>query len=82
MSTQMIIRVDNEIKSKFAQIAKAEGKSVSLVVRELIEDYIQERDIETYIDDLWARVGKKLKAKGVTTGTIQKAIRETRAAKK
>lgn len=82
MSTQMIIRVDDEIKLKFAKIAKAEGKSVSVVIRELIEDYIQERDIETYIDDLWARVGKKLKSKGVTAGTIQKAIREARAARK
>ncbi|MCX5901947.1 MAG: ribbon-helix-helix protein, CopG family [Proteobacteria bacterium] len=82
MSTQMIIRVDDEIKSKFAKIAKAEGKSVSVVIRELIEDYIQERDIETYIDDLWARVGKKLKSNGVTAGTIQKAIREARTAKK
>jgi predicted transcriptional regulator len=82
MSTQMIIRVDDEMKSKFAKIAKAEGKSVSVVMRELIEDYIQERDIATYIDDLWGRVGKKLRSKRVTPSTIQKAIREERAAKR
>jgi len=79
MSTQMIIRVDDEMKSKFVKIAKAEGKSVSVVVRELIEDYIQERDIAAYIDDLWGRIGKKLRSKGVTSSTIQKAIREARA---
>jgi len=82
MSTQMIIRVDDEIKIKFAKIAKAEGKSISVVIRELIEDYIQERDIEAYIDDLWSRVGNKLKAKGVTAGSVQKAVREARTRKK
>lgn len=31
------------------------------MVRELIEDYIKEHDISSYIDNLWDRVGKKLK---------------------
>ena len=82
MSTQMIIRINDEIKSKFTKLAKSEGISASLVIRELIEDYIQERDIGSYIDDLWERVGDKLKSKGVKSDTIKRAIREVRASKK
>jgi predicted transcriptional regulator len=78
MSTQMIIRIDDEVKNRLSKLARLEGKSTSEMVRELIEKYIEERDISTYIDDLWNRTGKKLKSKGVTPATINKAIKETR----
>lgn len=78
MSTQMIIRIDNEVKNRLAKLARSEGKTTSEMVRGLIEDYIKERDIGSYIDDLWNRTGKKLKAKGVTPTTIEAAIRASR----
>ena len=78
MSTQMIIRIDNEVKNRLNKLARIEGKTTSEMVRGLIEEYIQERDIGAYIDDLWNRIGKKLKAKGVTPGKIETAIREAR----
>ena len=78
MSTQMIIRIDDEIKNRLNKLARLEGKTTSEMVRELIERYIEERDISRYIDDLWSRIGKKLKSKGVTPATINKAIKETR----
>lgn len=78
MSTQMIIRIDDEVKNRLSKLARLEGKTTSEMVRELIEEYIKERDISSYIDDLWNRTGKKLKSKGVTPATINKAIKETR----
>lgn len=78
MTTQMIIRIDPETKEKLDKIARMEGKTTSQAVRELIETYIKERDIESYIDDLWNRVGKKLKKKGVKPETLEKAITDVR----
>jgi predicted DNA-binding protein len=74
----MIIRIDDEVKNRLSKLARLEGKTTSEMVRELIEEYIKERDISAYIDDLWNRTGKKLKSKGVTPATINKAIKETR----
>jgi predicted CopG family antitoxin len=78
MSTQMIIRIDDEVKSRLNKLARIEGRSTSEMVRGLIEDYIKERDIGAYIDDLWNRTGRKLKAKGVKPSVIEKAIRASR----
>ncbi|OGW52400.1 MAG: CopG family transcriptional regulator [Nitrospirae bacterium RBG_13_43_8] len=78
MSTQMIIRIDDEVKNRLNKLARLEGKTTSEMVRELIAEYIKERDIGAYIDDLWNRIGKKLKSKGVTPATINKAIKATR----
>ena len=82
MTTQMIIRMDSEMKSKITKLARNEGKTASQIVRELIENYIKERDIGSYVDDLWDRIGNKLSSKGVGINDIQKTIREVRAAKK
>ena len=81
MPTQMIIRIDDDLKKSFSKLAQSEGKNSSQVVRELIESYIQEHDIGSYIDGLWNRVGEKLTDKGVSPAKIKKAIHETRAGK-
>ena len=78
MSTQMMIRIDPEMKERLNKLARVEGKTSSQMVRELIEDYIKERDIGSYIDDLWNRVGGKLRARGVKPGDIDKTIKEVR----
>jgi predicted DNA-binding protein len=78
MTTQMIVRIDPEVKGKLAKLARMEGKTTSQMVRELIEDYTKERDIGTYIDDLWGRIGGKLKSKRVRQKDIDKAIKEVR----
>ena len=78
MSTQMIIRIDDEVKNRLNKLARTEGKTTSEMVRELIEERIKERDIGAYIDDLWNRIGRKLKSKGVTAATINKAIKASR----
>lgn len=79
MDAQMIIRIDPVLKSKVNNLARAEGKNTSQLVRELLEEYVQDRDIELYIDDLWQRVGNKLKAKGIGPDDIDQAIKDVRA---
>lgn len=81
MSTQMIVRIDPSLRQKVGRLAKAEGKSVSEVVRELLEGYVRDRDIGLYVDDLWQRTGDRLRSRGVGPGDIREAIRQSRADK-
>ncbi len=81
MSTQMIVRIDPELKSKVSRFAKGEGKTSSEVVRELLEDYIRSRDPSAYIDDLWNRIGAKLSSGKVSQREIKRAIQEVRKQK-
>jgi len=78
MTTQMIIRMDSEMKNRLNKLARMEGKTTSQKVRELIEDYIREKDIGGYIDNLWGRIGGKFKAKGISQRDINRAIKESR----
>ena len=81
MTTQMIVRINPDLKNKVNTLAKAEGKSVSEVVRELLEDYVKNRDIGLYVDDLWQRIGDKLISRKIGSKEIQRAIQEVRAKK-
>jgi len=74
----MFIRIDSEMKNRLSKLARVEGKTTSQMVRELIENYIKERSIITYIDNLWNRIGGKLKAKGINQKDINRAIKESR----
>jgi len=78
MTTQMIIRIDNDVKNRLNKLARIEGKTTSEMVRGLIEEYIKEHDIGAYIDDLWNRTGMKLKSKDVSPAMINKAIKASR----
>jgi hypothetical protein len=46
--------------------------------REITENYINERDIGAYIDDLWKRIGNELESKGLKSKDINKAIKDAR----
>jgi predicted DNA-binding protein len=81
MTTQMIVRIDPKLKTKVNNLAKSEGKRVSEVVRELLEDYVRDRDVASYVDDLWTRVGGKLASRGLTLKDIPRAIKEVRTRK-
>jgi hypothetical protein len=76
----MIIRIDDATKARFTKLAKAEGKTASYVVRELIEDYVHDRDMSGCVDDLWNRIGAKLTANGVSSGSVAGAVRAARRA--
>jgi predicted DNA-binding protein len=79
MTTQMIVRIDPDLKAKVNNFAKVEGKTVSEVVRELLEEYVKTRDIDSYIDDLWDRIGAKLASNGIGPKDVKRVIRDVRA---
>ena len=81
MTTQMIIRIDPALKNKVNNFAKAEGKNISEIVRELLENYVKNRDISSYIDNIWDRIGMNLKNQGITIDDIEPAIKKVRAEK-
>jgi predicted DNA-binding protein len=81
MTTQMIVRIDPDLKTKVSRLAKSEGKCVSEIVRDLLEDYVRNRDIGSYVDDLWERIGTKLAFRGTKPEEIQRVVREVRAKK-
>ncbi len=78
MANQMIVRIDPELKEKVNSLARAEGKNISEVVRELLENYVKNRDISTYVDDLWDRIGGKLASNGIVADDVQRVIEEVR----
>ena len=78
MSTQMIIRVEPSLKDKVSRLAKSEGKSLSELVRELLEKYTKERDMGAYIDSLWDKIGMDLSKNNISESDIDKAIKESR----
>jgi len=78
MTTQMIVRIDPDLKAKVNNFAKVEGKSVSEVVRELLEEYVKTRDIDSYIDSLWERIGGKLASSGAGPKDVKRVIRDVR----
>jgi hypothetical protein len=77
----MLIRVEPETKDALNRIARQEGKSASFIVREIIKNYIKDRDLGAYIDDLWNRIGKKFKAGGIGQGDVARAIEDVRKEK-
>ena len=79
MTTQMIIRLDEELKYRMQDLARAEGKNASQVVREMIEEYVTERDPVAAIEDLWNRIGARLEKRGARKRDINRAIREVRS---
>ena len=78
MTTQMIVRIDPDLKAKVNNLAKVEGKSVSEVVRELLEEYVKTRDIDSYIDNLWDRIGGKLASSGIGPKDVKRVIHDVR----
>ena len=81
MLPQLTIRIDPEIKKRFSKLVRAEGKTPGQVLRQLIENYIKERDTRTYIDDLWTRIGGKLRSKDLNQREVNTVIKEAREAK-
>ena len=79
MTTQMIVRIDPDLKTKVNNFARAEGKSVSEIVRELLEEYVKNRDMGSYIDDLWTRIGGKLESRGIGPKEVPRVIRDVRS---
>ena len=78
MTTQMILRIDEELKGKVDRLARAEGKNTSSVVRELLAEYVTQHDPAVHIEQLWDRIGSQLRKRRVSPRRIAKAIRHVR----
>ena len=81
MGSQIIIRVDNKTKEKFYRLVRMEGRTASDKVREMVENYIKKSSVEGIVDDLWRRIGTKMKGKGFREKDVQKIVRKVRASK-
>lgn len=79
MTTQMIIRIEPSLKDKVSKLAKSEGKNLSELVRELLENYTKERDMGHYIDELWDAIGGKLSKENINESDIEGVIKQVRA---
>ena len=64
MATQLVIRIDPEIKEKLMKLARTEGKTASDKVREMVTEYVAQSDLSAIVDDLWARISNKLQQAG------------------
>lgn len=82
MKTQMILRLDEDTKTRFDRLARQEGKTSSQMVRELMATYIAEHNPAAAIDRLWARIGGALQAAGTREADVAKAVRHVRRKKK
>lgn len=81
MTTSMIVRIDRQTKERFYRAARGEGKTASQKLRELMEHYVRTADMADVVDAIWDGIGRRLRAKGVKSGDIGKAIRAVRSAR-
>ncbi len=78
MVSQVLIRVEKGLKDKFQRLSRTEQKSVNEKVRELMEDYVKEHDMETAMRCLWDEIGQSLRKKGYKASNVNKMIKEVR----
>ncbi len=79
MTTQMIIRIDDNFKNKISQLAKKEGKNLSELVRELLTKYTQDNGMASHIDNLWDNISNQFQSTGVLVSDIDAAIKVVRS---
>jgi Arc/MetJ-type ribon-helix-helix transcriptional regulator len=77
----MIVRIDQNLKDKISRLAQSEGKNLSELVRELLEKYTKERDMSTYIDELWGSISKNLSKNNISESDVENAIKNVRSNK-
>ncbi len=82
MQSQMIIRVNPDTKSKFQKIAMMEGKTASEKIREMMKDYIAQKDFAAAVDRVWDKITAEFKKRKIAKDDIEKAVKEVRASKK
>ena len=81
MTTQLVVRIDDETKEKLMRLARMEGKTGSDKVREMVNEYVTQNDLPAIVDGLWARISKKLDDRGVTEKDVEQAVKAVRKVK-
>jgi predicted DNA-binding protein len=78
MVSQVLIRLDKELKDKFQRLSRTEQKSLNEKVRELMEEYVKEHDMGAAMRSLWDEIGQSLRKKGYKASDVNKMIKEVR----
>ena len=81
MTSQILVRVDKELKEKFQRLTGIERKSINEKVRELMEEYVREHSMESTMKNLWDDIGRSMKKKGYKESDVEKMIRKVRSVK-
>jgi hypothetical protein len=81
MTSQILVRLDKELKDKFQRLSGIERKSVNEKVRELMEEYVREHSMEATMKSLWDEMGRSMKKKGYKESDVAKIIKKVRSAK-
>ena len=74
----ILINIDEKLKAKFDRTAKMEGKTRSEKVRELMSEYVAQRDIGNWIDGIWKDIGTKLKKAGYKQQDVEGMVKKAR----
>ena len=82
MTTQLVVRMDDETKEKLKKLARMESKTASDKIREMVKEYVVQNDLPAIVDDLWVRVSRRLQGQGVTEEDVERAIKDVRHAKR
>jgi antitoxin component of RelBE/YafQ-DinJ toxin-antitoxin module len=75
----MIIRIDETLKDNVARLAKTEGRTISEVIRALLEKYLADKDFPSTVNKVWNEARNKMEAKGYSEKDIERAIKEVRS---
>ncbi len=81
MAAQILIRVDEDLKRKVQKLARAEQKSVTQKIREILYQYVEEHDIERSLKSLWEEIGEEIKKAGYKPSDVNRVIKEVRSGK-
>jgi predicted DNA-binding protein len=81
MTSQILVRVEKELKDKLKRLSGIEQKSVNEKVRELIEEYVKEHSMESTLRNLWDEIGSSMKKKGYKESDVERMIKKVRSAK-
>ncbi len=60
--TTLNLKLDSELKDKFTEHCKREGRSVSLVIRELMKTHLKFSSDEHYDADFYAHIDKAMQS--------------------
>lgn len=81
MNSQILVRVDKDLKDKLKRLSSMEQKSVNEKVCELIEEYVTEHSMEVTMKELWDEIGSSLKKSGYSVSDVGKVIKKVRSAR-
>ena len=78
MPQQLNIRLDSGLKQTAGDLARREGKSLSGLIRELLDDYVRRRDLPAYVDGLWERMGERMRQAGFGSEDVDRTVAQVR----